>query len=61
MKIVRDTSLIFRDQVALAVRSPVWLILGAVQPIISLALFGPLLNSLTGGPGPLSVLESLRT
>jgi ABC-2 type transport system permease protein len=50
MNLVRDTLLIFGQQMRLAVRNPAALIVGLVQPILYLAFFGPLLNKLNG-PG----------
>ena len=45
MKLVRDTWLIFNRQMNLMLRNPVWLIVGIVQPVFYLLLFGPLLKS----------------
>jgi ABC-2 type transport system permease protein len=45
MKLARDTWLIFQRQMMLMLRNPVWLIVGVVQPVFYLALFGPLLKS----------------
>jgi ABC-2 type transport system permease protein len=45
MKLLRDTWLIFQRQMLLVLRSPVWLIVGVVQPSLYLLLFGPLLKS----------------
>jgi ABC-2 type transport system permease protein len=44
MKLLRDTWLIFQRQILLVLRNPVWLIVGIVQPIFYLLLFGPLLK-----------------
>jgi ABC-2 type transport system permease protein len=51
--------LIFRQQMRLSFREPVWYIIGLIQPLIYLGLFGPLLRPLAGGPGfpPGSALE----
>lgn len=48
-----DRMLIFRRQLTLLLRQPAWLIIGLLQPILYLALFGPLLTRVaTGGlPG----------
>lgn len=51
MRIVRDTLLIFRRQMLLSVRNPAWVIIGVIQPVLYLALFGPLLTRLPGMPG----------
>lgn len=46
MSFVRDTLMIFRRQERLALRNPAWVIIGLTQPILYLALFGPLLAKL---------------
>src|SRR6266540_5638868 len=45
MKTVRDTWLIFQRQMMLMLRNPVWLVVGIIQPVFYLLLFGPLLKS----------------
>ena len=47
----RETRLIFRQQLRLMLREPVWAVLGIIQPLLYLALFGPLLKPLTRAPG----------
>ncbi len=47
----RDTLVIFRRQFRLAVRNPAWVIIGLMQPILYLVLFGPLLEPLAGQIG----------
>jgi ABC-2 type transport system permease protein len=47
----RETGLIFRQQLRLMLREPVWAVLGIIQPLLYLALFGPLLKPLTHAPG----------
>jgi ABC-2 type transport system permease protein len=44
MKLARDTWLIFQRQMLLVLRNPTWLIVGIVQPLYYLFLFGPLLK-----------------
>lgn len=44
MKPFRDTWLIFQRQTLLILRNPVWLIIGVLQPLYFLLLFGPLLK-----------------
>src|SRR5947199_655127 len=44
MKFLRDTWLIFQRQLTLVLRNPVWLIVGVIQPLYYLLLFGPLLK-----------------
>jgi ABC-2 type transport system permease protein len=48
MKILRDTWLIFQRQMLLILRNPVWLIIGVLQPLYFLLLFGPLLEDALG-------------
>ncbi|GIG57275.1 transport permease protein [Longispora fulva] len=44
MKLLRDTWLVFARQMALLLRNPVWVIVGIMQPLYFLYLFGPLLT-----------------
>jgi ABC-2 type transport system permease protein len=46
MSFFRDTLMIFRRQERLALRNPAWVIIGLTQPILYLALMGPLLTHL---------------
>jgi len=46
MTFFRDTLMIFRRQERLALRNPAWVIIGLTQPILYLALMGPLLTKL---------------
>ena len=46
MSFIHDTLMIFRRQERLALRNPAWVIIGLTQPILYLALFGPLLAKL---------------
>jgi ABC-2 type transport system permease protein len=48
----RDTWMIFKRQERLALRNPAWVIIGLTQPILYLALFGPLLTKLPGAGLP---------
>ncbi len=57
MSFITDTLFVFRRQQRLILRVPVFLVVGVLQPILYLALFGPLLTklpagTLTGGSGP---------
>lgn len=47
----RDTSIVFRRQLRMAVRNPAWVIIGLMQPILYLVLFGPLLEPIAGTLG----------
>ena len=46
-----ETIIIFRRAMRLSLRNPVWVIIGLFQPLLYLALFGPLLQRLTRIPG----------
>jgi ABC-2 type transport system permease protein len=48
MKMLRDTWLIFQRQMLLVMRNPVWLVIGVLQPLYFLLLFGPLLQDALG-------------
>ena len=48
---LRDTWTIFQRSMILSLRNPAWVIIGLMQPILYLALFGPLLLKLTSIPG----------
>ncbi len=45
---LHDTALIFRRQMRLSLRNPVWVIIGLIQPVLYLAFFGPLLTKIVG-------------
>jgi ABC-2 type transport system permease protein len=49
MSFISDTLFVFRRQQRLLLRVPVFLIVGVLQPILYLALFGPLLTRLPAG------------
>jgi ABC-2 type transport system permease protein len=51
MTAVRDTWLIFERSLVLSLRNPVWVIMGILQPILYLLLFGPLLTNVARMPG----------
>jgi ABC-2 type transport system permease protein len=51
MKIARDTWLVFGRYLGQAVRNPAWLLVGALQPLLYLFLFAPLLKSVAGVRG----------
>jgi len=51
MKALRDTMLIYRRSMTLTLRQPVWIIMGILQPILYLVLFGPLLEASTKAAG----------
>lgn len=45
MRLLTEIGLVFARQTALSLRSPAWIIIGLVQPVLYLALFGPLLGT----------------
>ena len=51
MRVFRDTWLIFELSIVLSLRNPVWVIMGILQPILYLLLFGPLLTNIAKMPG----------
>ncbi|WP_213453022.1 ABC transporter permease [Rhizomonospora bruguierae] len=50
MKLLRDTWIVFQRQMLLVLRNPVWLIIGVIQPLYFLLLFGPLLKRALNAP-----------
>ena len=44
MKLLRDTWLVYQRQMLLVLRSPSWLAIGLIQPIVYLLLFAPMLK-----------------
>jgi ABC-2 type transport system permease protein len=66
MTFLRESSVVFRRQIRMNLRDPAWVLIGVMQPVLYLVLFGPLLKPLVGsfgvgtenaytflGPGPL--------
>lgn len=51
MQFLTDTRLVFSRAFRLSLRNPVWVILGLMQPILYLTLFGPLLEPVASAPG----------
>ena len=43
---LRETFVVFRRQLRMNLRNPAWVIIGALQPVLYLLLFGPLLKPL---------------
>jgi ABC-2 type transport system permease protein len=65
MSFIKDTLFVFRRQQRLILRVPAFLIVGVLQPILYLALFGPLLTklpagTLSGGAGNGGTAEAYR-
>src|SRR5512146_1540345 len=50
-RLLRDIWLMFRSQLRVSLRNPVWLFIGLFQPICYMLLFAPLLKNLVGVPG----------
>lgn len=46
MTFVRESYIVFRRQLRMNLRNPAWVIIGAIQPVLYLLLFGPLLTPL---------------
>jgi ABC-2 type transport system permease protein len=51
MNFFYDTGVIYRRQLRLSLRNPAWIIIGLAQPVLYLALFGPLLKPLAAQIG----------
>jgi ABC-2 type transport system permease protein len=51
MQFMSDTWVIFIRSMRLSLRNVVWLVIGISQPLLYLALFGPLLKRIVGLPG----------
>jgi ABC-2 type transport system permease protein len=46
MSFIREAVIVFRRQVRMNLRNPAWVFIGAMQPVLYLVLFGPLLKPL---------------
>ncbi len=51
MKTIHDSLIIFERSIRYTLRKPIWVLLGLIQPLLYLVLFGPLLRRLTELPG----------
>jgi ABC-2 type transport system permease protein len=47
----RDAAIIFRYQMRLLLREPIWIVIVMIQPLLYLALFAPLLDPIAKTPG----------
>ena len=47
MTFLRESFVVFRRQLRMNLRNPAWVIIGLMQPILYLLLFGPLLKPVT--------------
>ena len=48
---VRESTIVFRRQIRMNLRNPAWVLIGIMQPVLYLVLFGPLLKPLVGSFG----------
>jgi ABC-2 type transport system permease protein len=51
MSFFRDTWIIFARSMRLSLRQPLWVLIGLLQPILYLTLFGPLLQTVAASSG----------
>jgi ABC-2 type transport system permease protein len=51
MRFLNETWIVFVRAMRLSLRNKVWLIIGLMQPLLYLGLFGPLLKRIAGQPG----------
>jgi len=50
--VLRDISLVFRRHMAISLRNPAWVMIGIMQPVLYLVLFGPLMEKIVSStPG----------
>ena len=46
MTFLRESHIVFRRQIRMNLRNPAWVVIGVLQPVLYLVLFGPLLKPL---------------
>jgi len=51
MTFLRESNVVFRRQIRMNLRNPAWVLIGVMQPVLYLILFGPLLKPLVGSFG----------
>ncbi|MBU1174517.1 MAG: ABC transporter permease [Alphaproteobacteria bacterium] len=51
MTFFRDSWIVFKRAIIISSQNPLWIVIGLLQPILYLALFGPLLTQMAGMPG----------
>lgn len=51
MSFVRESNIVFRRQIRMNLRNPAWVLIGIMQPVLYLVLFGPLLKPLVASFG----------
>jgi ABC-2 type transport system permease protein len=49
--VIRDAMIVFRYQMKLLLREPVWIVVVMIQPLLYLGLFAPLLDQIADSPG----------
>src|SRR4029077_19503827 len=54
MTFLRESAIVFQRQIRMNLRNPAWVLIGIMQPVLYLVLFGPLLKPLVASfdPGP---------
>src|SRR3954454_2866116 len=51
MAFLRESNIVFRRQIRMNLRNPAWVLIGIMQPVLYLVLFGPLLEPLVSSFG----------
>jgi ABC-2 type transport system permease protein len=51
MRLLHDVFLVFNRSMRISLRNPTWLVVGLMQPVLYLCLFGPLLTKVANLPG----------
>lgn len=51
MRLLHDVFLVFARTMRISLRNPTWLVVGLMQPVLYLCLFGPLLTNVANLPG----------
>ena len=60
MTFLRECTIVFRRQLRMNLRNPAWVLIGLMQPVLYLFLFGPLLKPLAAQFGLRQRLHLLR-
>jgi ABC-2 type transport system permease protein len=60
VKLARDTWLVFQRQLLLMWRTPIWIVVGVIQPIFYLLLFAPLLRKVLAPMGATTYAEAYQ-
>jgi ABC-2 type transport system permease protein len=51
MSFLKQTNLVFARSLRLSLRNPIWVVIGLIQPLLYLVLFGPLLKRIVDAQG----------